>query len=325
MRRFTLLATLAGSALLAYLLINFGESVRRVWTVIGWQLLPILLMHLVQVALSGAAWHAISKPNKTLPLSTYLIARWIREAVSAILPVAQVGGEIAGVRVLVLKGARAADAGAEVTVDITIEAVTQIVFTLIGLTYLAASGAGDGLVKYTVAGLLVLVLGVGILIALQRRHAFALLTRVVTRFGGRWRTSIHDAMEALYAALQFTYRHPRALFLGCGFHLLSWFAGVLEVWLIAYYINQTVALDQALIIETLGQAIRSAAFFVPSAIGVQESGLLLITSQLGLVAGLGLSLSLVKRVREIALGLPALMVFYLIERKSNRPARALCE
>ena len=314
-RKFAFFATLAGSALLAYLIVNFGESARRVLEVIGWQLLPILAVHLVQVGLSGAAWHAISRPSKALPLRAYIVARWIREAVSGILPLAQVGGEIAGVRLLVLKGARVADAGAQVTVDVTIEAVTQIVFTVIGLIYLLAGGAGPELIRYTVAGLFLLVPGVAILIAIQRRGAFSFLTRVMTWFGGRWPAGSAEVMEALYAALQFTYCHPRALFRGCGFHLLSWFVGVFEVWLMAYYINQSIALDKALIIEALGQAIRSAAFFVPAAIGVQESGLLLITSQLGLVAGLGLSLSLVKRVREISLGLPALVVFYAIERR----------
>ncbi len=315
MRRFALFATIAGAALLAYLIINFGESARRAVAVIGWQLLPILALHLIQVGLSGAAWHAISAPGNALPLRTYIVARWIREAVSAIVPVAQIGGEIAGVRLLVLKGARVADAGAQVTVDVTIEAVTQIVFTLIGLLYLLADGTGPELVRYTVSGLLLLVPGVAVLIALQRRGAFNLLTLVVTRLGGRWPAGSPEVMKALYATMQSIYRHPRALFYGGGLHLLSWFVGVFEVWLMAYYINQSIALGDSLIIESLGQAIRSAAFFVPAAIGVQESGLLLITSQLGLAAGLGLSLSLVKRVREIALGLPALAVFYVIERR----------
>ena len=87
----------------------------------------------------------------------------------------------------------------------------------------------------------------------------------------------------------------------------------------AQAIGLPILLEQALIIESLGQAIRSAAFFVPAGLGVQEGSLLLLAAALGLPAATGLSLSLVKRLREVVLGLPALLAWQLIE--SGRWAR----
>jgi uncharacterized membrane protein YbhN (UPF0104 family) len=68
-----------------------------------------------------------------------------------------------------------------------------------------------------------------------------------------------------------------------------------------------------LIIETMGQALRSAAFIVPGALGVQEAGFLVLGTIFGLAPETGLSISLVRRIRELALGLPAILTWQLVE------------
>jgi len=62
-------------------------------------------------------------------------------------------------------------------------------------------------------------------------------------------------------------------------------------------------------LESLGNAVRGAAFAVPGALGVQEGGFILLGSQLGLDAETSLALSLVKRFRELVFGLPGLVVW----------------
>jgi hypothetical protein len=67
----------------------------------------------------------------------------------------------------------------------------------------------------------------------------------------------------------------------------------------------------ALLLESLGQAIRGAAFAVPGALGVQEGGYLLLAPLVGLPPDMALALSLAKRAREIILGLPGLLYLRL--------------
>ena len=55
-------------------------------------------------------------------------------------------------------------------------------------------------------------------------------------------------------------------------------------------------------IESLAQAIRSVAFFVPGAVGVQEGGFVVVAGLFGVPPDAALSISLTKRVRELALG-----------------------
>jgi len=74
--------------------------------------------------------------------------------------------------------------------------------------------------------------------------------------------------------------------------------------------------------ESIIFAIRSAAFVIPGAIGVQEGGYVLVGAALGLSPELALAVSLLKRGRELTLGLAALVVWHLVETMAKRRDRA---
>jgi hypothetical protein len=74
----------------------------------------------------------------------------------------------------------------------------------------------------------------------------------------------------------------------------------------------------ALLLESLGQAIRGAAFAIPGALGVQEGGYLLLAPFAGLTPDAALALSFAKRAREILLGVPGLLYLHHCERAWRR-------
>jgi hypothetical protein len=79
----------------------------------------------------------------------------------------------------------------------------------------------------------------------------------------------------------------------------------------------------ALLLESLGQAIRGAAFAIPGALGIQEGGYLLLAPVAGLSPETALALSLAKRTRELILGLPGLLYLRFYPRTGDalmRPA-----
>ncbi len=94
---------------------------------------------------------------------------------------------------------------------------------------------------------------------------------------------------------------------------MGWLAGVGEVWLALYFLGHPVTLVEALILESLGQAVRSAGFAIPGALGVQEGGLLVLGALVGLPGEVAIGLSLVKRARELTLGLPGLAAWQVAE------------
>jgi len=78
--------------------------------------------------------------------------------------------------------------------------------------------------------------------------------------------------------------------------------------------NVGFALAYALLLESLGQAIRGAGFAIPGALGIQEGGYLLLAPVVGLQPGAAIALSLAKRSRELLLGLPGLLYLRLASR-----------
>jgi uncharacterized membrane protein YbhN (UPF0104 family) len=98
--------------------------------------------------------------------------------------------------------------------------------------------------------------------------------------------------------------------------LIGWLVGTVEVFLILQLLNHPVGWLTALVLESLGQAIRAAAFAVPGALGVQEGGYLLLAPLAGLPPDTALALSLAKRAREIIMGVPGLILL----RRSKKAA-----
>ncbi len=68
-------------------------------------------------------------------------------------------------------------------------------------------------------------------------------------------------------------------------------------------------LAEALVIESLGQTVRNAAFVVPGGLGVQEGGFVLICALFGIPPEQAIALSLIRRVRDIILGVPGLVAW----------------
>ncbi len=65
------------------------------------------------------------------------------------------------------------------------------------------------------------------------------------------------------------------------------------------FIGWHLSLTDLWLIEAVAQLIRNASFFIPLSIGAQEGGLLLIFTALGMPGALGVTVSFVRRIKEI--------------------------
>jgi hypothetical protein len=135
----------------------------------------------------------------------------------------------------------------------------------------------------------------------------------------RWRALIGDA-AALDAEVALRYRRGRALTLCAAWRSLGWLAGGIELWLAFLVLGHPVGLAEAIILESLGQSVRSAGFLIPGGLGVQEGGILMSGIWLGLAPEIVLAAALLKRARELVYGVPGLIVWsYLDGPRRNLP------
>jgi putative membrane protein len=274
---------------------------------VGWGLIAIALLHLPPVWADAMGWRRLVPPGQQPQWRTMIWARWIGESINDLLPVLQMGGNVVKAWLLVDRGVQVGPAGASVVVDVTLVVLTQILFTLFGLSLLVPSlGRGRALLVVIVgAGIMTILLGG--FYAAQRRGFFGLLVRVSRRIlGGPEWASVSAGATTMDAEVLRLYGERRSLMASGCWHMLAWCVGVGEVWFALRLLGHPVDVWTALLFESLGQAIRTGAFAVPGALGIQEGGYVLVGGALGIEPGVALGLSLARRVRELLLGLPGL-------------------
>ncbi len=109
------------------------------------------------------------------------------------------------------------------------------------------------------------------------------------------------------------YRRPGGLWLCFGLHLVCWIASTFEAWFALRLAGEPLPFTTVLVLESMLYAVQTSAFAVPNAVGVQEGAYILLGATFGLTPEMALALSLLKRARDIAIGLPTLGIWQALE------------
>jgi glycosyltransferase 2 family protein len=312
MKTSVVIAFLAGVAVTVWLLYRIGlETVFDAALSVGWGgFLLIAVSGLVMEALSGLGYWLLVPGKASWPV--FVASRQLRDSVGDILPFTQFAGMLAGVRVVVAGGAQAATAFAGLVVDVTAEFVAQIGFMalglLLGLTALRSNAVLAPYVNGLILGTVLLLPGAGLFVVLQHKGS-----ALVERISARLLPAAVCHTEAFLQALTRLYGRPLRLALATLLHLLSWIASGIWLWLTVRLTGAHLGLAQAIVIQSLLEAFRSAAVFVPSSIGVQEAGLTALAPVFGLAPEVGLAASLLRRARDVAIGIPVLLIWQMYE------------
>jgi putative membrane protein len=318
--RATTLLLLLGVILFVALIASQGvEAVLKTLSLAGWGLIAVALFHLLPLLLDALSIRVLLiAPAQRGSYADAVLARWTGESANSLMPAGVIGGPVLIARQLAQRGVVLPEAAAAVTVSTTLQAFAQVIFALIGLLMLFARRQGTvqhALSFSLIVAAVVLVLPLGLFYLVQRRGLFAGLVRWINRFAGKhdWTTLITHAQE-IDAAIERSYGKRGRIAASFGLSLLAWIVGTGEVYLIVRLIGLSISWSDALLLESLGQAVRGAAFAIPAALGVQEGGYLLLGPLVGLPADAALALSLAKRAREILLGVPGLLYLHHAER-----------
>jgi len=206
-------------------------------------------------------------------------------------------------------------------VDKTSITVAQVLFLALGLAvagplfdlppdFRRAMGALLALQILAVGGF-VLVQRVGIL-----GRGLRLLQWVGVRHGGPHAEGLISVDRALAASYS---RRPGAVVSCVSIHLLGWIVGSLEVYLVLMWLGVSTSFASALVIDAFGTGVKFMAFAVPGALGVLEGGYMLAFSAVGLGSGLGLSFTLVRRLRMVVWSALGLVVLAVLRSSAGRP------
>jgi putative membrane protein len=303
-------AAFAGFALAGWLVYQVGPGgVLSTIMSVGWGGFTLLCVcGLLTFAILGAAWFALMNDLPMARLANFFWARIVRDAAGELLPFSQLGGILIGVRALVLRGIATPVAAASSIVDVTTELMAQIVFILIGIVPFATSAEAGPLPAAMIAGIVFVIAGSVAFIVLQRRGL-----GLAQSLAGRFLPEAAKRAENFRQAIDAIYENPKRLALSSFIHLIGWIASAFVTWLAVKLIGGHLDFGGAVAIEAVLSALRSAAIVVPGALGVQEAGYAMLMPLFGLPAEIGLAVSLLKRAREVVLGVPVLLIWQGIE------------
>jgi uncharacterized protein (TIRG00374 family) len=305
---------------IAYLLHQVGPS--TVWEAgrsLSWWLPLILLCPFVLVTtLDAVAWR-LAFPGPSAPFPRLWAARIAGEAVNTATPTASVGGE--PVKAYLLRPWVPFERGlASVIVDKTTITMGQTLFLAGGLLISLATAPAGAMVAVMLALLALEVVAVGGFVLVQTRGVAGGTGRLLRRLGIGPGAAQQARLDDLDRALRRLYGvHGRRLALAVACHLVAWAVGGLEIYLVLRLLAVPVSLPAALAMESFGTAVKFASFMIPASLGALEGGNVAIFAAFGIGGELGLTYTLVRRLREaawVALGLGALALL------APRPATA---
>jgi putative membrane protein len=303
-----------GAALALYLVAFVGiGAVLSAAVAVGWSGFAILCLYALALFLIlGLAWQVLLPDSRRQNLWVFVGARMVRDAATEVLPFSQLGGIVFGARAAILKGVAPAVAFASTVVDVTTELLAQIVFVSLGLVILIVLGPRTpfttSLTTAAMVGLGAAAVGCGLFFALQRHSLW-----VTGKLAARLLRGAGEVSAAVAATFDEIHRSPARIGLSSALHLAGWLASAIGTWIAFRLIGTRVDLLPVVAIEGLVCAARSLAVFIPNALGVQEAAYAVLAPLFGVGAEFGLAVSLLKRARDIALGVPILLVWHAAE------------
>ena len=299
-----------GGALACYILKSIGfKPIVSAAMAVGWQGFTILYLYQLGLfVLLGTAWYVLVPISFDSRVSIFIWARMVRDATSELLPFSHLGGIVLGARAAISKGILPPLAIGSIVTDVATEMLAQIAFTALGVVILAMSAAQNPLSSSVASsaafGVVTIALGCAAF-ALFQRYARALTSGLISRLFPGAATVSHAAVDYILEI----YRRPARVGLSVAFHCGGWVASALSTWLALFLMGVHAHVGAVLAVESLVCAVRSVAFWMPNGLGVQEAAYAAIAPIFGIGAEVGLAISLLRRARDIAVGLPALLLW----------------
>ncbi len=313
MKKLPIILALLGLALGTVLIGWFGASgVVDAALSLGWRgFFWLLLAQFGLFGLLGLAWRTLLAEGSPL---IYVWGRMVRDAAGNCLPFSQMGGFVLGARAVTLHGIAKRRAVASTVVDITTEFLAQMAFAAIGLVVLTLRAPDSALVWPLAIGLVLAIVGGAVFVILQQGAA-VIFRKVGGVISAGWLHNQSARIDAFDSELAQIYDRVPRLALAAGLHFIGWIGTGLVTWLALYLLGAGIDIPAALAIEAILQVGLNFAFLVPGYLGVQEAALAGIGALFGLAPDLALGLSLIRRARDLAIGIPVLLLWQAFEAR----------
>jgi putative membrane protein len=275
---------------------------------------------LVVMAVMGAGWWVVVPPEQRRPLPVFVWGRMVRDSAAACLPFSPVGGFVIGARAVTLHGVSWPVSAVSTVVDLTAEFAAEILFALGGLIVVVSRTPDPAISRPAEIGIVIAAAATLGILKLQRGVA-SIFVKLGKRLLGQWFAGAEqDGISTVELTAMYSDTARLAL---CTFaHALGWIGKGLGNWIAFRLLGSDLDLMGGFAIEGLLHIMMASAILIPGYAGVQEAGYVALGSVFGVPPEISLGVSLVRRGRDIAIGIPTLLIWQFIEARNLKSAPA---
>lgn len=272
---------------------------------LGYGFLGVIAAYSIVTLLDTIAWKYAFHKEETQSFNLWQLwrIRQVGEAFNVITPMGTVGGE--PVKAKLLKdhhGLSLKEGFSSLVIAKTTFLMALVGFLIIGTILIFNSpSVSEDFKQTSLVGLVIFTVVILSFLLFQVRGGLRTLAKWVSRFTRRKEAlRFLENLDSLGHKMSEYYRENPGRFANSIFlAFLGWGVGIAELYVVFYFLGQEMSFTSLWAIEALSQLVRMGSFFIPMGIGALESGSIVIFMAMGLTADLGLTVTFVRRIKEL--------------------------
>ncbi len=285
------------------------------------KLIFIILAHIPTLYFDSLTWITLMSRSK-LSLVWSFIITWISQASGKFFPTGTITGEFVRVYLAIKKGLSPQEASSSVFADLIVATFSLFLMAFLSLLFLASSNSSflEGEYNdYLYYSLIIIFLGcIFFYLFVRKRLTKFFLRKINEKYNLSLRKPIVSFLLKLDYSLYQLSKEKFRVFKSIIFRLFGWIAGAVEIYVFLWIIGIESSIQDVILIEAFLGIIRAIAFFIPAGLGVQELAFVIIGEYVGFSGAISFSIALGRRIREILVGIPAIITWWMIFRESKK-------
>ena len=279
-----------------------------------YKLFFIILIHIPTLFFDSMAWKVFIK-NENFSILWSFIITWVSQASGKFIPIGTVSGEFIRIYLGTKKGLSFHESSSTVFADLVI--ATFSLFLIASLSFLIVLSNNVIFFQndnsfYIVISLLILLSGCVFFYFFIKRRLLKFFLNLKNPLNFKLkRNNIKLLLKIDYSLFKIS-SNKLNIFKATITRLLGWISGALEIYVFLMIINVEVSFVDVILIEAFTGLIRSVVFFIPAGLGIQELAFVIIGSHVGLSESVSFSMAIGRRIREIGVGLPAILTWFFV-------------
>ena len=278
----------------------------------------LIVAHIPTLYFDAMTWVILSKNSKLSLIWSFIIV-WISQATGKFFPTGNITGEFVRIYLAVKKGLSTAEATSTVFIDLVIATFSLFLIATMSFIYFLIGSNDHLLMKHIIylslSLLLIFISCVIFYFLISKRVLRVLIKKMPSFFSYKISNQKIFSIVRVDVALYQAIKKKNTLIKALIFRIFGWLGGAFEIYVFLWIIGYDPNIIDVVVIESFSGIIRAVAFFIPAGIGVQELAFIIVGDFVGLNSETSFSIALGRRVREILVGLPAIISWFLIKKK----------